>query len=553
MGSYSPTAEYYDAIVVGAGFGGCNLLHQLRKLHFHTRVFEEGAGLGGVWYHNRYPGARVDTKTPFYEFSDPELYNEWEWSERYPGQAEILRYFAFVDQKWDLSRDIEFGTRVTDARWDDAIQVWRVQTNQGHCVECRFLILSMGFAAKKYIPVLDGLEDFRGFMCHTADWPDQEVDLQGKRVAVMGTGATGVQVIQELGPKVGELVVLQRSPNCALPMRQQQQQQQLQSSPQLSMGKKGTTDKTSYPKLFANMRLSLTGSDDPPTRRNAADDNPAQRLELYERLWAKGGFAPAHGNYQDMMTSLDANTFFYDFWRDKTRARLTCAQELVEHLAPTHPPFAFGTKRPSLEQRFYEVFNQDNVTLVPLKQNPIARVIPTGIQLADGTTIALDALVLATGFDAVTGGFTRLRISGIDTAQDLAAEWRIRTRTHLGMVTAGFPNLFFQYGPQSPTAFANGPLISEIQAEWILATMVYMRERGYVTVDVKPEMEERWGRVTEVACARTLMGSNETTWYMGGNVPGKKREALGYMGGLPKYQQYLRECIEGGWEGFGLR
>ncbi|OJJ96348.1 hypothetical protein ASPACDRAFT_1859570 [Aspergillus aculeatus ATCC 16872] len=255
------------------------------------------------------------------------------------------------------------------------------------------------------------------------------------------------------------------------------------------------------------------------------------RTNSGERLWAKEGFAPAHGNYQDMMTSPDVNTLFYEFWCDKTRARLTCSLELVEQLAPTHPPFAFGTKRPSLEQHFYKVFNQDNVTLFPLKQNPIARVTATGIQLADGTTIALDALILATGFDAVTGSFTQLNITGTNQNLDLAAEWRVRTRTHLGMVTAGFPNLFFQYGPQSPTAFANGPLISEIQVEWILATMVYMRERGYATVDVKPEMEERWGKVTEEACARTLMGSNETTWYMGGNVSGKKREASGYMGG----------------------
>lgn len=538
MGSYAGDAVL-DAIIVGGGFGGCYLLRNLRRLGFSVRVFEEGQGLGGVWWHNRYPGARVDTITPFYEFSDPELWNEWEWSEAYPGQKEILEYFKFVDKKWNLSQDITFGAKVTDATWDAALCLWTIHTNKGHVASARYLLLSMGFASKKYAPRLNGLDTFQGFTCHTADWPKQPVDFTDKRVGVMGTGATGVQIIQELGPKVAKLVVLQRSPNCALPMRQK--------------ALKAPVDKSEYSELFRNMRFSLTGSNYPRIDRKATDDTHDQRIALYEKLWAQGGFAPAHGNYSDFMTNLEANHLFYRFWRDKVRQRLRRNDpELIENLAPREPPYPFGTKRPSLEQRFYEVFNQDNVDLVPLKKNPISQVLPNGIQLEDGTIIELDALILATGFDAVTGSFTRVNIYGLEN-KSLNGEWAIKTRTFLGMATSGFPNLFFLYGPQSPTAFANGPLISEIQAKWIIATMVHMREHSYSKIDVKAEMEFEWARLTDEACYQTLLSHNETSWYMGGNVPGKRREALNYIGGLPKYQEFLKECVESRWSSFELQ
>jgi cation diffusion facilitator CzcD-associated flavoprotein CzcO len=405
--------------------------------------------------------------------------------------------------------------------------------------EARYLLSAMGFAAKKFIPKIDGLETFKGFMCHTAKWPKTQPDLTGKRVGVMGTGATGVQIIQELGPQVGSMVVLQRSPNCALPMRQRPLEIPL--------------DKSSYRDKFAGMRLSQTGSDYPRIDRNAAHDTPEQRLAVYEKLWATGGFAPAHGNYADFMTDLGSNHLFYAFWRDKVRARLpTNDAELIENLAPTEPPYPFGTKRPSLEQRFYEVLGQENVELVALKKNPIARVLPTGIEFQDGRIINLDALILATGFDAVTGSFSRVNIEG-PAGQTLNGEWAKGSRTYLGMATSGFPNLFFLYSPQSPTAFANGPLISEIQADWIIRTMMHMREQGLSTVDVRPEVEGEWARLTDEACYRTLLSHNKTSWYMGGNVPGKRREALNYIGGLPKYQQFLRQCVESNWAAFEFR
>ncbi|KAH8424885.1 flavin-containing monooxygenase [Aspergillus melleus] len=538
MGSYIDDG-LLEAIIVGAGFGGCYLLRNLRNLGFRVQAFEEGHGLGGVWWHNRYPGARVDNRTPFYEFSDPELWSEWNWSELYPGQQEILEYFRFVDRKWNLSQDIIFGTKVTDARWHDVERVWTVWTDKGHCVSARHLLLSLGFAAKKYIPYLEGLETFEGFKCHTAEWPKQPVDLAGKRVGVMGTGATGVQIIQELGPKVSELVVLQRSPNCALPMRQRTN--------------KIPVSKAEYYELFRKMRLCQTGNLYPRIDRKAMDDTHDQRITFYEKLWEEGGFAPAQGNYSDFMTDLDANHAFYQFWRDKVRQRITTNDpELIENLAPWEPPYPFGTKRPSLEQTFYEVFNQDNVRLVPLKKNPIKQILPNGIQFHDGRTVELDALILATGFDAVTGSFSRVNIYGLDD-KTLNGEWGTQTRTSLGMTTSGFPNLFYLYGPQSPTAFANGPLISEIQVDWIVATLVYMRHHAYTKINARPENEVEWSRLTDEAFYRTLMSQNKTSWYTGGNIPGKRLEALNYIGGLPKYQEYLNNCVEARWTGFELK
>lgn len=539
MGSYGDDG-ILDAIVVGGGFGGCYLLRNLRKLGFRAKVFEEGQDLGGVWWHNRYPGARVDLNIPFYEFSDPELWSEWEWSEAFPGQKEILEYFKFVDRRWNLSQDITFGTKVTDAAWDATQKVWTVKTNRDHVVSARYLLLSMGFAAKRYIPQINGLDKFDRFKCHTAEWPNkQDIDFTDKRVAVMGTGATGVQIIQELGPKVGKLVVLQRSPNCTLPMRQR------------TLDK--PRDKSGYAELFKKMPLSATGSIYRPVDRKATDDTHEQRLDLYEKLWKEGGFAPVQGNYSDLNTNLAANHLFYQFWRDKVRQRIRKNDaDLIENLAPWEPPYPFGTKRPSLEQAFYEVFNQDNVELVALNKNPISQVVEKGIELQDGTMLELDALILATGFDAVTGSFALLNIHGLEN-KTLQDEWADGTRTALGMTTSGFPNLFFQYGPQSPTAFANGPLISEIQAKWILATMNYMRKHGYSEIDAKPESEVEWANLTDKACSQTLMSHNKTSWYMGGNIPGKRREVLGYIGGLPKYQGFLNECIERKWSSFKFR
>lgn len=532
-----------DAIIIGAGFGGCYLLRNLRKHGFRVAVFEEGHGLGGVWWHNRYPGARADTNTPFYEFSDPELWREWEWTEEYPSQGEILRYFEFVDEKWDLSKDVTFGAKVTEASFDGKENRWTVRTDQGHVESAKFLLPAMGFAAKMYTPRLEGLDTFQGWSFHTARWPEDisKTSLTGKNIGIIGTGATGVQLVQELGPISGTLVSFQRSPNCALPMRQR------------CFGEDRRPNKTDYVQTFRDMKRSKGGFTYPVVSKRAADDTPEQQRAFFEHLWQQGGFVPAQGNYSDFMTNLEANHLFYRFWRDKVRERLTRADpQLIEALAPDDPPYPFSTKRPSLEQSYFEVFNQENVRLENLGDNPIKSVVPEGVRMEDGTVHELDYLVLATGFDAVTGAFTRLDINGL-RGKNLAREWSAGTHTFLGMSAAGFPNMFFLYGPQSPTAWAIGPVISEIQGDWIIKTLSHMRAGGYERIDAERYAERDWARRTNEACERTLLPQNETTWYMGSNVPGKPRESLNYVAGLPAYQEALEECVADGWAGFYIQ
>ena len=531
-----------DVIVVGGGFGGCYLLRNLRMQGFKVKVFEEGEGLGGVWWHNRYPGARVDTSAPYYEFSAPELWEEWVWREAYPSQAELVEYFQYVDRKWDLSKDITFGARVTKATFDESSDQWTVNTNRGDTATARFLLLSTGFAAKLYVPHLEGLEKFQGFTCHTARWPEEDINFKGKRVGVIGTGASGVQVIQELGPIAGELVVLQRSINCALPMGQQV------LSRDLEMAKK-----TGYAEVFRLMKLSHAGFDYSPVPRKAKDEDPATRTAFFEELWARAGFAPSQGNYDDLMTDIDTNTLFYNFWRDKVRKRITKNDpELIENLAPELPPVPFGTKRPSLEQSYFEVFNEDNVNLVNLQKNPIAEVTKNGVEMRDGTHIELDALILATGFDAITGSFSRIDIQGVD-GQPLRKKWSSGTRTSLGMSTSGFPNMFFLYGPQSPTAFAVGPVISEIQSDWIIKTLVELRTKKLTRIDAKPDFEHEWTKRVADDTNKTLLPRNTTSWYMAANVPGKPRESLNFVAGLPAYQKALRDCAQSGWSLYNLQ
>ncbi|KAL2113291.1 hypothetical protein VUR80DRAFT_4616 [Thermomyces stellatus] len=542
MPSYVDTRPL-DVIIIGAGFGGCYLLRNLRKQGFRAVIFEEGHGLGGVWWHNRYPGARVDTNTPFYEFSDPDLWNEWEWPEEYPSRDDMLRYFEFVDEKWDLSRDITFGATVSEATFDEKTNRWTIRTHQGHVASAPFLLLAIGFAAKAYIPQLEGLDTFQGRAFHSAMWPeDLSIShLHGKNIGIVGSGATGVQLVQELGPIAGNLVAFQRSPNCALPMRQR------------SWGPGQRQDKTNYAQLFRDMKKSKSGFTYPVVSKRAKDDTPEQQKAFFEHLWQQGGFAPAQGNYSDFMTDLESNHLFYRFWRDKVRQRLTRNDpELIESLAPEHPPYPFSTKRPSLEQNYYEVFNQTNVKLANLKKNPIERIVPEGVKMADGTVHKLDYLLLATGFDAVTGGFSRINIRGLK-GKNLSHEWRAGSRTFLGMSVSGFPNMFFLYGPQSPTAWAIGPIISEIQGDWIIKTLVHMRANGYARIDPERYAEKDWARRTNEACSKTLLSQNETTWYMGSNVPGKPREALNYVAGLPSYQQALDECSSDGWTGFHIQ
>ncbi len=526
-----------DVLIIGAGFNGIYQLHRLRELGFSVKIFEAGADLGGIWHWNCYPGARVDSHVPNYEFSMEELWRDWTWTERFPAWSELRRYFKHVDDKLDLKRDIRFNTRVTGAHFDVTQQLWRVQDETGNEATARFLIPCLGFAAKAYIPELPGLGSFAGPCVHTAHWPQQGLELQGRRVGVIGTGASGVQVIQEAAKVVAHLTVFQRTPMLALPMQQKRYD-------------KATMDiiKQDYPAMLQRRAISATTYHDiVADRRSALEVSPEERNVIFEAAWERGGFHFWAGTFSDILSNKDANRLAYTFWRDKTQARLR-DHSLFETLAPTEPLHPFGAKRPSLEQGYYEVFNQDNVTLVDLRKSPISAVDANGVQ----TTAAfhdLDVLILATGFDASTGGFKAIDLRGSqgNTLNDL---WSDGVRTHLGMAMPGFPNLLMLYGPQSPTAFCNGPTCAELQGDWVVDCLRYLRQHGYRRIEATTEATESWTRQMREEFKDSLF-SIADSWYMGANIPGKKRELLYYA----NTQKYLAQCkasATNGYAGFRL-
>lgn len=535
--SEAQPVEDLDVLVVGAGFSGLYQLHRLRQQGFSVRLFEAGADLGGIWYWNCYPGARVDTHVPMYEFSSEDLWRDWTWTERFPSWEELRRYFKYVDQRLDLSKDVVFNTRVEAADFDEDRRQWVVRTQDGGLVRTRFLVLCTGFAAKPYIPALKGLDRFAGAKHHTAWWPQNGLDLTAKRVGVIGTGASGVQVVQEAAAVATELTVFQRTPILALAM----QQCALDEATQVEM-------KRDYPARFARRRESFGGFDFHASGKSALEVSPEERRAIYEASWAAGGFSFWASTFYDVMMNLEANRTAYDFWREKVQARIR-DPKLAEKLAPKQPPHPFGVKRPSLEQTYYDVFNQENVRLVDLKETPIVEVTPNGLRTAEAEH-EFDILVLATGFDAVTGGLTQIDIRGVE-GLTLKEKWAQGARTHLGLASAGFPNLLFLYGPQSPSGFCNGPTCAELQGDWVVEFLTHLRDAGVSRFDTTAQAERIWKTHVEEIGAMTLFPLADS-WYMGANIPGKTREFLNYPGGVPLYLHMCQLCADKNYDGFIL-
>jgi cation diffusion facilitator CzcD-associated flavoprotein CzcO len=531
----SAETEELDVILVGAGFAGLYLLDRLRDMGMSVQLFEAGDAPGGVWYWNCYPGARVDSPGPMYQFSREDLWRDWSFSELYPSWQEIRAYFHYVDEKLGLSRDIRFNRRVTEAEFDPARNLWTVHSNDGSVSKARYFVLSTGLGSKPYIPELPGLSNFAGERHHTALWPQQGFDLAGKRVGVIGTGASGVQVAQEAAAVAAHLTVFQRTPNLALPMRQ----------------RKLDTDtirrmKEGYSSAYQKRRTSFGGFDYEFLPTSASEVSEDERRATFERVWEIGGFAPWVGSFNDLLANEVSNRAAYDFWRDKTRARIK-DPAIAEMLAPTEPPHPYGTKRPSLEQNFFEIFNQPNVRLVDLRKTPIEKVTPGGIITTAGEH-DLDVLVLATGFDAVTGGLTSIDILGTQS-ETLREKWAKGVRTHLGMASAGFPNLLFVYGPQSPNAFVNGPTCAELQGDWIVQLLDHLRQRNFVRFEATVTAEEAW-RAHVHAIADGTLFPRADSWYFGANIPGKPREMLAFVGGFATYMSECNESAARGYEGF---
>ena len=523
--------------LVGAGFAGFYLLDRLRGMGMSVQVFEAGDSPGGVWYWNCYPGARVDSPGPMYQFSREDLWRDWKFGELYPSWQEIRAYFRYVDEKLDLSRDICFNRRVTEAEFDPARNRWIVRSSDGSVTRARYFVLCTGLGSKPYTPALPGLSDFAGERHHTALWPRQGFDLAGKRVGIIGTGASGVQVAQEAAGVAAHLTVFQRTPNLAWPMRQRK----LDDDTIRRM-------KENYARAYQKRRTTFGGFDYNPLEKSAFDVSDDERQATFERVWEIGGLTPWVGSFNDILTNERSNRAAYEFWRDKTRARIN-DPAVAEILAPTEPVHPFGTKRPSLEQNFFEIFNQPNVSLVDLRKTAIERVTRSGITTTAGEH-RLDVLVLATGFDAITGGLTSIEIRGTQ-GETLREKWAMGVRIQFGMATAGFPNLLFVYGPHSPNAFANGPTCAELQGDWIVELLDHLRQRNCTRFEATVPAEEAWRAQVHSLADATLFPRAES-WYLGANIPGKPREMLSFTGGLSTYMAQCNESAERGYEGFAI-
>lgn len=538
-------SKEYDAIIVGGGFGGVYHLHHLRKLGFSVHLFEAGAALGGIWYWNCYPGARVDTECPVYQFTDTDTFKDWTWSERYPGRDELRRYFEHVDQIWNLKKDVSFNSRVTAAHWNTTTLKWDVkvsQTSVGGSTELvahsKAIVFCTGFASSPYKPPFAGMEKFTGLMYHTSEWPQEGINVKGKRVGVIGTGASGVQVIQTVGPEVAELTVFQRTPNYALPMGQYD-----------ISAERNKELKEQYPEMVKIIKSSYAGFTYDFVKGSCLMATQEEREALYEELFAKGGVHFWLGTYPDVLKNKEANATAYDYWRRRTIARIN-NPETAEILAPKDPPHPYGTKRVSLEQKYFEVFNQPNVSIVNLRKSPIETFTTAGIKTIDGKEHKLDVIVLATGFDSISGGLTLIDIRGED-GTSLKDKWAQGVWTHLGMTSVGFPNMFMVYGPQAPTAFATGPCCAEAQGAWIGQCLVHLRDQNLKSINPLPEAEEEWRTHVNEVAKEGLFADTES-WYFGANIPGKPREALNYMAGMQAYKKRCWDSANNGYQGFVL-
>ncbi|GAA4709008.1 NAD(P)/FAD-dependent oxidoreductase [Pseudonocardia yuanmonensis] len=534
--------EELDVLVVGGGFSGIYQLERLRSLGFAVKLYEAGSDAGGVWHWNQYPGARVDTEATLYQFSDERIWREWNWSEIFPGQEELQAYFRFVIDKLDLGRDIRFSTRVTAAQFDEQFNTWTVEsrderTGETFQTRTRFVLPLLGTGSKALLPNIPGLEDFQGDYFHTSRWP-QGYDMTGKRVAVIGTGASGVQVIQSIAPEVGHLTVFQRTPATALPMISRKLD--AAANDELRQG---------YPELFKYREETFGGLEYDVIFTPTAEISDEEFNATLEELWFKGGLQIWLGGYADMFFNAEVGNRIYAFWREKTLPRIK-DPDLAEKLAPAVPPYPFGTKRCPLEYTYYDAFNQDNVELVDLKETPIEKVTRNGIVTTDGREHEFEVIVLATGFDSFTGGLTDIDVRSTK-GESFSEVFRDGARTALGRATAGFPNMLYVYGPQSPSAFCNGPTCAELEGDWVINCLVHMRENGLTRIEATAEAEQEWhDHLEALATSTTFPLAN--SWYMNANVPGKKRELLAYPGGLPMYLEKCRQSVENGYAGFVL-
>jgi cation diffusion facilitator CzcD-associated flavoprotein CzcO len=536
-GARSAELRDADAIVIGAGFAGLCAVHHLVAAGFSVRAFEAGPDVGGTWFWNRYPGARCDVESADYSYSfDPGLEQQWTWTERFSAQPEILAYLRHVADRFDLRRHIEFGTRVVAARYDDQAASWQVTTDSGRDTRASFCFLATGSLSVPQLPDIPGLADFAGAIHHSCAWPDDGVPVRGRRVGVIGTGSSGVQLIPVLAEQAGQLTVFQRTPAFSVPARNRQ----------LTVGEIREL-KQGYRQRRAIARGSPGGIARLPVERSAHADGPAERQAHFEARWRVGGTPSITGAYSDLLIDVEANRWAADFVRDKIRARVT-SPEVAAKLVPSD--FPIGTKRVCADAGYFETFDRPNVKLVDLRATPLVTATRHGLRTSDSDH-TLDLLVCATGFDAFTGAVFAIDICGAE-GRVLREHWASGPRTYLGLATAGFPNLFLIAGPGSPAVLTNVVASIEQQVDWLVDYLRALRAHGRRETVAREPAEAEWGARLQAEAQRTLYPW-AASWYNGANTPGKPRQFMVFLGGLANYARICDGIAEQGYPGFRER
>jgi cation diffusion facilitator CzcD-associated flavoprotein CzcO len=524
-----------DALIIGAGFSGLYQLLCLRdRLALSVRVLEAGAGVGGTWYWNRYPGARCDSESHSYCYSfSHELMKEWEWSERYPQPPEILRYLNHVADRFDLKRDIRFDTRVTAAHYDEASSLWQVSTDTGETLRAKFLIAAVGCLSSANVPKIPGLESFQGRWYHTGQWPHEGVDFRGKRVGLVGTGSTGIQAAPVIAETAAHLTVFQRTANYSVPAR---------NVPLTAEFKRYVKENAA--EIRRVTQSTTNGHPFTISERSALQTSPEERQALYEAAWQKGGLQ-FRATFGDLLFDKAANDTAAEFIRNKIHEIVKDPATAAKLADIDHP---YAAKRPPIDTGYFETFNRDNVALVDVRSSPIAEITPRGIRTQDAE-YPLDIIVFATGFDAMTGTLLRMDIRGRQGVS-LAKAWEAGPRNYLGLQVAGFPNFFTVTGPGSPSVLCNMPVAIEQHVEWITDCIAHMRRRALKTVEASEAAVDDWVGQVNAAAAATLLPQAKHSWYLGANVPGKPRVFMPYAGGMAHFRKICADVAARNYEGF---
>ncbi|MEC7648169.1 MAG: NAD(P)/FAD-dependent oxidoreductase [Pseudomonadota bacterium] len=522
-----------DAVIVGAGFSGLYLLHRFRKLGLTTRVLERGGGVGGTWYWNRYPGARCDVESMQYSYSfDAELQQEWHWPEKFSAQPDILAYANHVADRFDLRKDIDFDVEVKAAHFNETTRRWRIETDKKDKITAQFFVMATGCISTAQTPNIEGLDNYQGNTYHTGNWPHEKIDFTGQRIAVIGTGSSGIQAIPVLAEEAAHVTVFQRTPNYSIPS---------QNEPMTSDYEASWKEK--YPTLREEMRYTGHGSIKDLNDKSAMSVDEEERQETYKKRWAIGG-AGFLTSFNDLLFSQESNDTASEFVRNQIR-RIVKNPETAELLAPKTYPI--GTKRICIDSGYFQTYNRENVDLVDISEKPIQRITREGL-IVNGREFEFDSIVFATGFDAMTGTLFNVDIRG---RNDLALKekWYAGPRTYLGLMSEAFPNLFMITGPGSPSVKSNMLVSIEQHVDFVTESIIYMREHGLELMEPDVAAEDDWVDHVQEAANKTLF-PRANSWYMGANIPGKPRLFMPYIGGVGTYRRICEEVVADNYEGF---